>query len=346
MNKIAVVILNWNGCDMLRSFLPSVVRFSEADGAVVYVADNGSTDASVDMLCREFLTVRLILLEENQGFADGYNMALQEVDAEYVVLLNSDVEVTEHWLQPLVDYMDAHPEAAACQPKIRSWRQKEMFEYAGAAGGFLDRYGYPFCRVVTFFPFIGVIAYAGTIIDERKDGYCYQIIQKRGFHSYYWSHFVASGLLGGLLAVAILISLYLLTDIGIGQNPLWKDAIQVYLTPEFGSENETVYFGIHILTKSAGHVELVLLGMVSFFLTGCLFGLLGAIIAFVSDARVLVYAMPMIIMETGCGGLYAISLLFGRDSIPFPIHSIKIIKKITMHRLNKFPNEIYAPVML
>ena len=146
MNKIAVVILNWNGCDMLHSFLPSVVRFSEADGAVVYVADNGSTDASVDMLCREFLTVRLILLEENQGFADGYNMALQEVDAEYVVLLNSDVEVTEHWLQPLVDYMDAHPEAAACQPKIRSWRQKEMFEYAGAAGGFLDRYGYPFCR--------------------------------------------------------------------------------------------------------------------------------------------------------------------------------------------------------
>ena len=97
---------------------------------------------------------------------------------------------------------------------------------------------------VTFFPFIGVIAYAGTIIDERKDGYCYQIIQKRGFHSYYWSHFVASGLLGGLLAVAILISLYLLTDIGIGQNPLWKDAIQVYLTPEFGSENEMVYFGI------------------------------------------------------------------------------------------------------
>ena len=146
MDKIAVVILNWNGCEMLRSFLPSVVRFSEADGAVVYVADNGSTDASVEMLCREFPTVRLILLEENQGFADGYNMALQEVDAEYVVLLNSDVEVTEHWLQPLADYMEAHPEAAACQPKIRSWRQKEKFEYAGAVGGFLDRYGYPFCR--------------------------------------------------------------------------------------------------------------------------------------------------------------------------------------------------------
>lgn len=146
MDKIAVVILNWNGCEMLRSFLPSVVRCSETDGAVVYVADNGSTDASVEMLRREFPTVHLIILEENQGFADGYNLALQQVSAEYVVLLNSDVEVTEHWLSPLAAYMDAHPEVAACQPKIRSWRQKELFEYAGAAGGFIDRYGYPFCR--------------------------------------------------------------------------------------------------------------------------------------------------------------------------------------------------------
>jgi len=146
MDKIAVVILNWNGCDMLRSFLPSVVSLSEADGAVVYVADNGSTDTSVEMLRREFPTVRLILLEENHGFADGYNLALEKVDAEYVVLLNSDVEVTGHWLQPLAEYMDTHPETAACQPKIRSWRKKQEFEYAGAAGGFLDRYGYPFCR--------------------------------------------------------------------------------------------------------------------------------------------------------------------------------------------------------
>ena len=146
MDKIAVVILNWNGCDMLRSFLPSVVRFSEADGAVVYVADNGSTDASVAMLRREFPSVHLILLEENHGFADGYNLALKQVEAEYVVLLNSDVEVTEHWLVPLAEYMDAYPETAACQPKIRSWRNKGQFEYAGAAGGFIDRYGYPFCR--------------------------------------------------------------------------------------------------------------------------------------------------------------------------------------------------------
>ena len=124
MDKIAVVILNWNGCDMLRSFLPSVVRFSEADGAVVYVADNGSTDASVAMLRREFPSVHLILLEENHGFADGYNLALKQVEAEYVVLLNSDVEVTEHWLVPLAEYMDAYPETAACQPKYK--RKKNM----------------------------------------------------------------------------------------------------------------------------------------------------------------------------------------------------------------------------
>ena len=146
MDKIAVVILNWNGCEMLRSFLPSVVRYSKTEGAKIYVADNGSTDASVDMLRQEFPDVHLIILKENLGFAEGYNLALQQVSAEYVVLLNSDVEVTEHWLVPLVSYMDAHPEVAACQPKIRSWRQKELFEYAGAAGGFIDRYGYPFCR--------------------------------------------------------------------------------------------------------------------------------------------------------------------------------------------------------
>lgn len=146
MDKVAVVILNWNGCDMLRSFLPSVVRHSEADGAVVYVADNGSTDASVEMLRQEFPSVHLIILAENHGFADGYNLALQQVSAEYVVLLNSDVEVTENWLAPLTAYMDTRPEVAACQPKIRSWHKKEQFEYAGAAGGFIDRYGYPFCR--------------------------------------------------------------------------------------------------------------------------------------------------------------------------------------------------------
>lgn len=146
MDKVAVVILNWNGADMLRTFLPSVVRYSLTDGVQVYVADNGSTDHSIDLLCREFPGVRRIVLPQNYGFAEGYNQALQQVEAEYAVLLNSDVEVTEQWLTPLVQYMDAHVEVAACQPKIRSWRHKQQFEYAGAAGGFIDRYGYPFCR--------------------------------------------------------------------------------------------------------------------------------------------------------------------------------------------------------
>ncbi|NDV81157.1 glycosyltransferase family 2 protein [Bacteroides sp. 51] len=146
MVKVAIVILNWNGCEMLRRFLPSVVEYSSADDVAVYVADNGSTDDSVAMLHEQFPAVRLICLETNHGFADGYNLALKEIEAEYFVLLNSDVEVTQSWLMPLIGYMDAHPEVAACQPKIRSWHTKDYFEYAGAAGGFLDVYGYPFCR--------------------------------------------------------------------------------------------------------------------------------------------------------------------------------------------------------
>lgn len=131
---------------MLRSFLPTVLRYSEADGARVYVADNGSTDSSLSILYSEFPSVQVIELHDNFGFAQGYNLALDRMEAEYCVLLNSDVEVTEHWLRPLVQYMDRHPEVAACQPKIRSWYHRERFEYAGAAGGFIDRYGYPFCR--------------------------------------------------------------------------------------------------------------------------------------------------------------------------------------------------------
>ena len=131
---------------MLRRFLPSVVSYSEVDGAVVYVADNGSTDDSVEMVCREFPTVHLILLEENYGFAEGYNRAIKQVHEEYVVMLNSDVEVTPHWLIPLRNYLDSHLEVAACQPKLLSYTQRSHFEYAGAAGGYIDRYGYPFCR--------------------------------------------------------------------------------------------------------------------------------------------------------------------------------------------------------
>ena len=146
MKKVSVVILNWNGVEMLQKFLPKVVEYSKGKGVEVCVADNGSTDESVSWVQANCPDVRLIVLGKNYGFADGYNLALLQIEAEYVVLLNSDVEVTPHWLEPLVAYMDAHPEVAACQPKIRAERNRGYFEYAGAAGGYLDKYGYPFCR--------------------------------------------------------------------------------------------------------------------------------------------------------------------------------------------------------
>jgi len=146
MKKVSVVILNWNGVEMLQHFLPQVVEYSQGEGVEVCVADNASTDNSLEWVHEVCPEVRLILLDKNYGFAEGYNQALRQVEAEYVVLLNNDVEVTPHWLEPLVTYMDAHPEVAACQPKLLNERQKEFFEYSGAAGGYLDCYGYPFCR--------------------------------------------------------------------------------------------------------------------------------------------------------------------------------------------------------
>lgn len=145
MDKTAIVILNWNGCSMLQTYLPSVLEYSRGD-AEIYVADNASTDNSLVMLEEHFPEVHVIRLERNYGFAEGYNKALAEVDAEYYILLNSDVEVTHHWLDPLVEFMDSHPETAACQPKLLSVKDRDFFEYAGACGGYMDRYGYPFCR--------------------------------------------------------------------------------------------------------------------------------------------------------------------------------------------------------
>lgn len=145
MDKIAIVILNWNGATMLRRYLPTVIAHSQGE-AVVYVADNASTDDSLSLLSESFPEVRQILLDKNWGFADGYNKALAQIDAEYYVLLNSDVEVPEGWLVPLRTFMDAHQDVAACQPKLLSVADNDSFEYAGACGGYLDRYGYPFCR--------------------------------------------------------------------------------------------------------------------------------------------------------------------------------------------------------
>ncbi|MBR6065142.1 MAG: glycosyltransferase family 2 protein [Paludibacteraceae bacterium] len=154
--KCSVVILNWNGAEMLRKYLPSVVQYCPATisgntsaagiETEVVVADNGSTDESLQVLAKEFPTVKTIVLDRNYGFAEGYNRALEQIDSEYVVLLNSDVEVTENWLTPLLDYLETHPNTAAVQPKIRSWVHKDRFEHAGAAGGFVNALGYPYCR--------------------------------------------------------------------------------------------------------------------------------------------------------------------------------------------------------
>ena len=145
MNKLAIVILYWNGAEMMRQYLPSVIENSVGD---VIVADNASTDGSVQMLLKDFPQVPVIVLEQNFGFAEGYNRALAQLpDYEYYLLLNSDVEIRQKdWDASMLKYMDEHPDCAACQPKLLSLLEPEKFEYAGSAGGFLDKYGYPFCR--------------------------------------------------------------------------------------------------------------------------------------------------------------------------------------------------------
>ena len=150
--KTAVVILNWNTEDFLRKFLPGLIRScAKVEGAEVVVADNASTDGSLKLMAEEFPQVRTLKFEKNLGFTGGYNRAFAELhhgpDApEYFLLINSDIEVPEDWLGPLVKWMDAHPQCGACAPKLHGWQHKDMFEYAGAAGGYIDRFGYPFCR--------------------------------------------------------------------------------------------------------------------------------------------------------------------------------------------------------
>ncbi|MBR5298463.1 MAG: glycosyltransferase family 2 protein [Parabacteroides sp.] len=144
--KVAVVILNWNGQALMEEFLPSVIAHTPTDLADIIVADNGSTDQSIQMLKEKFPSVGIILLDKNYGFAEGYNQALKYIEHPYTVLLNSDVEVTPGWLNAPLKAMDADSNIAGAQPKILAQRNKAFFEYAGAAGGFMDRYGYPYCR--------------------------------------------------------------------------------------------------------------------------------------------------------------------------------------------------------
>ena len=146
MKRVSVVILNWNGSALMERYLPSVVRYSPAEWADVIVADNGSTDDSLQMLADKFPSVQIIRMDKNYGFAEGYNLALKQISHPYCVLLNSDVEVTPNWLDAPCRLLDTHPDVVAVQPKIKADDQRAFFEYAGASGGFMDKYGYPFCR--------------------------------------------------------------------------------------------------------------------------------------------------------------------------------------------------------
>ena len=142
----AIVILNWNGEKYLQQFLPVLIEHTTLPGVEIIVSDNASTDSSLSLLKDKFPTIRTIVFDKNYGFAGGYNKALALLEADYFVLLNSDVEVTPGWLNPLLEYMDMHEKVAACQPKILSYANRSTFEHAGAAGGYIDRFGFPFCR--------------------------------------------------------------------------------------------------------------------------------------------------------------------------------------------------------
>ena len=143
--KIAVVILNWNGRKFLQEFLPSVEKTTYANMELV-IADNGSTDDSLEFISQQYPKIRVIKMSKNLGFAKGYNEALKQVESDYYVLLNSDVEVSPGWLEPMASLLESDPSIAACQPKILSFHTRDLFEYAGGAGGWLDKYGYPFAK--------------------------------------------------------------------------------------------------------------------------------------------------------------------------------------------------------
>ncbi|MFV0391436.1 MAG: glycosyltransferase family 2 protein [Paludibacteraceae bacterium] len=164
--SIAVVILNWNGKKLMEEFLPFLkASIQDMPNVEIVIADNGSTDNSLHFLKEKYPEIRTILFEENHGFAGGYNRALKQIESDYYVLLNSDVEVTKDWLKILSDYMEQNPEVAACQPKIRSYYNRTFFEYAGASGGFIDKHGYPFCRGRIF----GVVEEDNGQYDDIRD---------------------------------------------------------------------------------------------------------------------------------------------------------------------------------
>ena len=192
--NIAIVILNWNGEKLFAKFLPSVIRNSSFDNVDIYVADNCSDDNSIAYLQANFPEIKIIYLEENFGFAKGYNEALQQIDADYFVLLNSDVEVTPGWIEKCMLLFDSNEKIAAVQPKILSFEKPHLFEYAGAAGGFIDKFGYPFCRgriLNEMEPDIGQYNKATPVF--WASGACMFVKAKvfkyaRGFDEDFWAH--------------------------------------------------------------------------------------------------------------------------------------------------------------
>ncbi len=146
MKRVAVVILNWNGKKFLEKFLPQLIKNTDFQKVDIWIADNHSHDESIEFIREKYSQIKTLVFDKNYGFAGGYNKALEKIEAEYFVLLNSDVEVSENWINPIIDFLDKNKYVAAVQPKILSFYDREKFEYAGAAGGFIDKYGYPFCR--------------------------------------------------------------------------------------------------------------------------------------------------------------------------------------------------------
>jgi len=144
--KIAIVILNWNGQELLNKFLPSIIKYSNSEISDIYVADNASTDGSIILVKKYFPSVKIIQNSKNEGYAKGYNDALKQIDASIYALVNSDIEVTQNWLDPIISNFENNPNTAIIQPKILDYKNKEFFEYAGAAGGFIDKYGFAYCR--------------------------------------------------------------------------------------------------------------------------------------------------------------------------------------------------------
>lgn len=194
MSKIAVVILNWNGKDLLEKFIPSIIQYSNPEIADIYVADNASTDLSIEFVKQHFPSVNIIQNNVNGGYAKGYNDALKQIKADYFALVNSDIEVTENWLEPILEYFNLNKNTAIIQPKILDYKNKQYFEYAGAAGGFLDKFGYPFCKGRIFdtveidhlqYDKIADIFWAsGACFFVRSDVF----FQLKGFDEMYFAH--------------------------------------------------------------------------------------------------------------------------------------------------------------